>query len=180
MFHVYIFCVDEFCYFLRMRLDLKGTGGNGWQICIRPQAYSPLATCRHTWCETHDYTARPLGPGETRSHTYIPHTCKTKQVWYHSKKRILYKFIPTQTHSYPQDTITHRFLRQKGTHSVCSDWWLLGLNLYDGSCSISALVRPRGLASPRRSARFNRAWRFHTERHHLEDKVYNETNGNCI
>lgn len=43
------------------------------------------------------------------------------------------------------------------THSVCSDWWLLGLNLYDGSCSISALVRPRGFASPRRSARFNRA-----------------------
>lgn len=43
------------------------------------------------------------------------------------------------------------------TYRVCSDWWLFGLNLYDGSCSISAFVSPRGLASPSLSAKFSRA-----------------------
>lgn len=66
------------------------------------------------------------------------------------------------------DPISHSIISAQehangDTHSVCSDWWLLGLNLYDGSCSISALVRPRGLASPRRSARFSKAWKFYKQ-----------------
>ncbi len=65
------------------------------------------------------------------------------------------------------NTRTSWRLSKSHMHTTHDDWsiedrFISALYRYEGNCSISGLPRPRGLASPRRSARFNKAWNIRT------------------